>query len=624
MKIFSTDLFQFRGRKLTTGLLLFFSACLAGFSQPCEVLYSASRIIVDGRKMTKSEIIVLQVNNRKGEHYTHFSFPYEPDNRLNSLKAQIEDLEGNIIRKLKKNEIKHSNYSAYSLYNEDYLASFDVKHNQYPYRIRIEAENSFPEYLGIADWIPVHHVDIPTRKAILVLELPLSMQCYHREHHAGRPVITEMETSRIYTWEVSYENIIKEEAFAPPKESLLPRVEVYPQDFIYGENGSYRSWSDFGQWAYRLNRNKDQLTPPEARQVRLLTKDLQSPEEKIRVLYHYLQDNTRYIEVTMDIGGYEPYPAEYVCENKYGDCKALTIYLQALLKEAGIPSYYTLVYAGEKNIPLSPDFTEQHFNHVILCVPLNQDTLWLETTSKNLPFGYVHNGIQDRYALLIDSLASRLVKIPSLKAEDARNDRHLLIRLDGNGNATLDLRMLARGQFFEYLNNFDHRLTEHEKRQSINDLFSFPGYELENWEITSKDRDRDWLQVTSELSLSNYGKQYGKDMIVKLPALNIPDFEIPSRRSLPVQIDIPWYTVDTIRIDGPEGFTLETFPEDKYTDSPYGLYEVHFETLEETLYCYRRFMLRSGLYPLSEYDQFYSFIEEAGEYERANVLVFTK
>jgi len=211
MIIFSTAIFQFSRSKTILGLLTLFISFSVGFSQPGEIVSYETRIVLDEKKMTESETIVLQVNNRKGEHYTHFSYPYEPDNKLNTLKAQIEDLEGNVIRKLKKNEIKHSNYSSYSLYSEDYIASFELKHNQYPYRIRIEVENAFTEYLGIANWIPVHHVDIPTRKAVLTLEVPLSMNIYHREHFTGKPAIDETENKRIYTWEASYENIIKKE-----------------------------------------------------------------------------------------------------------------------------------------------------------------------------------------------------------------------------------------------------------------------------------------------------------------------------------------------------------------------------------------------------------------------------
>ena len=81
----------------------------------------------------------------------------------------------------------------------------------------------------------------------------------------------------------------------------------------------------------------------------------------------------------------------------YGDCKALVNYMMALLKVAGIPSYYTLVYSGDEKISMLRNFASAaQGDHVILCVPFGQDTTWLECTNQHIPFGFLGTFTDDR------------------------------------------------------------------------------------------------------------------------------------------------------------------------------------------------------------------------------------
>ncbi len=54
-------------------------------------------------------------------------------------------------------------------------------------------------------------------------------------------------------------------------------------------------------------------------------------------------------------------------------------------------------------------------NPIILCVPLDKDTVWWECTNQNITFGYLPISSQGRYALLIKSSGGELVKTSSFR-----------------------------------------------------------------------------------------------------------------------------------------------------------------------------------------------------------------
>lgn len=109
--------------------------------------------------------------------------------------------------------------------------------------------------------------------------------------------------------------------------------------------------------------------------IKELVKDATNDREKVKILYDYLGQSTRYVSIQLGIGGYQPLFASEVFKTGFGDCKALSNYLKAMLSVVGIPSYYAGIKADGTEKRLYPDFPNfNQMNHVILQVPLAADT----------------------------------------------------------------------------------------------------------------------------------------------------------------------------------------------------------------------------------------------------------
>jgi hypothetical protein len=334
-----------------------------------------------------------------------------------------------------------------------------------------------------------------------------------------------------------------------------------------------------------------------------------------------MQDNTRYINVSIDIGGLKPYPASYVARNKYGDCKALTNYMKTLLETAGIKSYYTKIHTGDNPLNINKGFPSQQFNHVILTVPVQPDTVWLECTDSNNPLGYLGVHTHNRYALLVDGDSSCLIKTPGLTVRDVCSVKKINFTFSHLDVCQCDMEIVFRGDKFEYLAQFEADLTDQQQSEFIHSVIPFSNYDLISWDIKRDKRDSPEILFKAKLLLHSYVKKYSDMIISEMYPSGTPSFEIPERRKLPVRINYPVCQTDTITYFFPSGYRVNPDISLEFT-SKYGFYSLLRAVTDDSLIIIRTLHIYSGEYSLAEYPDLYDFFQTIINCERANPIVF--
>ena len=207
------------------------------------------------------------------------------------------------------------------------------------------------------------------------------------------------------------------------------------------------TWQDFGKWYGSLAKNANNLTEERKQFFQTLVKDATNDREKIKIIYNYLQSNCRYVLIALGIGGFKPFEADFVDKKKYGDCKALSNYTQACLSAIGIKSYQALINASYNKEPVDPAFPHNGFNHVIICVPLQKDSIWLECTSNTIEFGVLGNFTENRNALLITEDGGKLVATPRSKASDNTFSSYSIIDLAADGSGIVSVTLNTSGEY---------------------------------------------------------------------------------------------------------------------------------------------------------------------------------
>lgn len=587
--------------------ILALSLSYAENTDDSEILQRSSYYQIRDNTLTLIDSISLQINNRDGDTQAVISIPYSKGDKITIGDAWIEDLSGNIIRKLKNKEITDRNYiSNISLYEDDFVKEFSLNHNQYPYIIKYSYKITYLRFLQIATFDYTQN-QIPVREARVIVETPVAFNIKYQQKNIEEPEIKRNKENTIYKWKFSF-NPLKKEKYGSINGSQQPILKIIPLIFNYGVTGSFENWNTFGNWIYRLNTERDILPENEKIKINELLKDTKDKKAKIRILYHYLQDYNRYINVSLNIGGLQTYPAEYVTTNHYGDCKALTNYMLSMLKYAGISSFYTLINSDTSIKDIDTDFPTQAFNHVILTIPLEKDTLFMECTSKTLPLGYIHSSIQGRKALVISENDSKLINIPALLPENVICNTTITSQINTNNLSDISAVISKQGLDFEETNYIVSHQSKNIYENYILKNIIPNTIEQPSFSITS-DRDSLSIQISAKGQTNTAFKRMGKNISIIPIVSPIPVLESIENRKRDIQIDYPIYKTEKHSYEIPNESISKT-PSDLTIDSPYGSYTLKFQTAGNKLHIYKSLLIKSGRYPVKEYTDFFNFIQK--------------
>ena len=604
-------------------ICIFFSFISQAQSHDAELILHKKDIEISNGRLLKKIYYEIKINNRAGEKYTKIFIPYSNLYKISKIEAYIKDSSGKVVKKLKKNEIiERSSISSYSFYEDDFVKEFTLKYNKYPYTIIYSYESQQNDFLYVDYWMPILSYKIPTQEAELNLTVPIDFEINYVTQHINSPSIDTIEKNVQYHWKTDYMDIVKKETFAPDVYNFMPTLEIVPKEFHFDIDGSFQNWNSYGCWENKILKGLDILPETEKKKIDFLIEDIDDEREKVRKLYHYLQDETRYINITIETGGLKPYPANYVSKNKYGDCKALSNYFMAVLKYIGIKSYYTNIHAGDPIQEINLNFPSQQFNHIILFVPLENQNIWLDCTSDKA-FGYVGTFIQNRNSFIIEDAKSRFIKTPALSPSDVKETRKIDIAYR-NTIAQINSQNKYKGEMYELTFDLDKEYNQTEKSRFIKNYFIEDGFELQDYNLTKSHRDSAWIGLSYNATASNIYKHYGNDILASNIGFAIPSLENPKDRKLPIQIDYPIFKTDTITYENPIGYNCQFNNKNHKISNKYGTYKFDVILDEKKVVVTKSLLINPGSYPISEYEDFYNFWQEIVENEQKTNISFYK
>jgi transglutaminase-like putative cysteine protease len=380
---------------------------------------------------------------------------YDRLRKITVFDGTLYDANGQQLKKVKNKDIKDYSAVQNNMLDDNRIKVYDFNYRVYPYTVEYEVEIKFNNTYIFPAWVPLSSEELSVEGSSYTLIVPLNYIVRHKAfNYKGEPESTTEKNKKVMKWKVSGLSAIKIPYASPQWNELTTMVFFAPSDFeMEGYKGNASTWQEFGKFSLALNTGRDKLPETISQKVRELTNGVAEPKEKIKVLYNFLQQNTRYISIQLGIGGLQPFEASFVAQKGYGDCKALSNYMYSLLNAAGIKSYYTLVNGGRdiSDKYMVEDFPSDQFNHVILCVPLSRDTMWLECTSQTEAAGYMGGFTGNRKALLITENGGVLVATPRYGLKENTQLRTIKAKLEADGTLKMDIAASYKGVQQDFL-----------------------------------------------------------------------------------------------------------------------------------------------------------------------------
>ncbi|GAB4155805.1 MAG: hypothetical protein Tsb0033_05550 [Winogradskyella sp.] len=580
-----------------------------------EIL-SSSEIKVVTKRITT-------VFNKYGNRDVNAVQFYDNHTEIEEIYASIYDSYGNLVKFVKERDFTDASaVSNISIYEDDRVKYLDYTPLNYPYTVEFDSEVIHRNTAFFPDWKPIDDfylsVEHSEYKVINTAEVELKTKTVNFEDFN----ITENSE---HAYVIKNAKGIKYENYTPELSSIVPQYKLALKRFnMAGVMGINNNWKEFGKWMHdSLLLGTDKIPQSTIDEVRTITSGVDDAKERAKIVYKYMQDKTRYISIQVGIGGWKPMVAGEVDALGYSDCKGLTNYTKALLNAVDVPAYYTVVYGGESIRNIDPDFSSIQGNHVILCLPYQEENIFLECTSQTNPFGFIAGFTDDRDVLIVKPEGGEIVHTKVYNAEDSVQATKSNVVLNENGSFEAHVNIETTGYQYgiheglERKTERDQQLYYKEYWDYINDL-SIDKITIEN------DKENIVYKEQVVLASSSYASSGGNRLIFEPNMFNRVT-ALPTRyldRQLRFKIPRAFKDIDEYVIQLPDNYKVEAIAEAKTISNRFGTYEFKIELLDDNRIKYTRiYSINKGEYEKEAYKEYRNFLKQIVKSDKSKIAL---
>lgn len=622
--VFTSPFFCFSQKELSYKL----SSISPDFIKDSQIITVDKKVeinIVDqniSKEKFSETFLVLDKNGlnklRRGAYYDKLT-------KIDSIYIKIYNDQGQFVKTIyEQNFVDLNLIDGYSLYDDNRAKLTKVDYAKYPFFAKIEYFKTNDFTIFITPFVPLEREKHKVLNSEYTINYPNGFNLKTFEVNLNEYQIDKKLESNKITYHGK--NLV-----APDFEDmnlryldLLPEVRFSLDKFSLSTvKGEANNWDEFAMW-YNSNflEGLDELPKATISKVNALTKDATSEVEKVRIIFEYVQKNTRYISIQTGIGGWKPFSAMEVDKVKYGDCKALTNYTKALLKAIGIKSYYTILMASEEIKDINEDIIGMQGNHVMLSYPHNDGFIFLECTDQNVPFGYLSSMTDNRKVLLVSDQGAKIVKSQSFKQDANRIDANFLIDLTNINEVKTTADIVYTGSFYNDVFGLNVQNLE-QVTEFIQDQFSV----FKDLKVIASEFENDKNAISYkekvELVSSFTGSKAGNDFLISVNPF-FKTITVPKNtkdRKSGFQISKNKHISITTKYILPDNLKVSFLPTAEKIATIFGEYKIEFQQSNNELILKLHYIQNAGDFSKDQFQSFRDFATKVQKIDNSKFIL---
>jgi len=581
------------------------------------------KILSEARAEITTNYVVL-IEDEKGYREAVYTDYQDTFRKVKELVIVVKDRNGKKVKKLGREKAREMMFNQSYQTDDSKYVVLDPEYKQFPFTVEVSSKIELKGFLNLPTWLPQSSFNVAVKSSTLEVVAPVGYKLRRLAEFVEDPVVETQEKLETTTYRWSVKDLVEKEKDLDYKTfyDKQPKVYLAPSNFEFGGYpGKLNSWTQFGDWFLELQKGRDNIS--EETKSFLDTLDKGDLTNTVSEIYEYMQDRVRYVSIQLGIGGFQSLPASLVDEKGYGECKALTNYMKAMLQHKGIPSNYVLVKAGWDVPDVKEEFPSNQFNHVFLAVPNESDTILLECTSQTIPANYIGTFTDDRNVLWISENSSQIIRTPVYDESENVLQKEVQMTLKKDGNAQLKITTSHKGVFYDGLGIYQSRSME--QLESYNyGLFGYSDFTINSFNY-SESKGKPEFSSTFELEVNNLAGNAASKLLLPFNVLQPLELYIEANRYNKFSEVKRGFTLDEeVKIELPENYWIRNLPEDQTIKSQYGSYSLQMVFADDGLTVKRKVVLVKGKYEEESFGRFYEFIEKIRRVDTRKLVMESK